>query len=92
MVKLLLVGVGGFFGTTARYGISGLFARSAFPTGTLAVNVLGCLAMGNLMGLVVDKPERIETLLAHLDEMVTEGLVTIENVQTIAYRHSPADS
>ncbi len=36
---------------------------------------------------IVDKPERIQTFLPILDEMVTEGMITLENVHIIAYRH-----
>ena len=38
---------------------------------------------------IVDKPERIETLLPLIDPLIEEGLVTLEKVQVIAYRHSP---
>jgi uncharacterized protein len=37
---------------------------------------------------IVDKPERIQELLPELDGMIQEGLVTLEKVQVIAYRHS----
>jgi len=37
---------------------------------------------------IVDKPERIQELLPELDTMIEEGLVTLEKVQIIAYRHS----
>jgi PII-like signaling protein len=37
---------------------------------------------------IVDTRERIDTLLPHLDEMVDEGLVTLEPVQVILYRHN----
>lgn len=36
---------------------------------------------------IVDKPERIEALLPELDTMIGEGLVTLEKVRVIAYRH-----
>ncbi len=55
MVKLLAVGLGGFVGAIARYGISGWLHRRVegpFPAGTLAVNVVGCLAIGVLMHVV----------------------------------------
>ena len=50
---LLLIGSGGFLGSIARYLLStavgaGTVGRTAFPTGTLAVNVLGCFAIGAL--------------------------------------------
>jgi CrcB protein len=52
---LLLVGGGGFLGSVARYLLSsavgaGAAARTSFPVGTLAVNVLGCLVIGALAG------------------------------------------
>ncbi len=52
MGNILVVGVGGFIGAVARYGLSGLAKRcstTSFPVGTLVVNVLGCLAIGSLM-------------------------------------------
>ena len=56
MVKILLIGLGGFIGAILRYGISGLvqnMTRSiSFPYGTLAVNVIGCLIIGALSQLV----------------------------------------
>jgi CrcB protein len=55
MQKLLLIGAGGFLGSVLRYAVGGLAHRLApgtlFPVGTLAVNVLGCLALGFLHGL-----------------------------------------
>ena len=35
---------------------------------------------------IVDADERINLLLPHLDEMVTEGLVTLEDVRVLKYR------
>ena len=52
MIKLLYVGIGGFLGAVARYGLSGLVqdrVTGTYPLGTLAVNVLGCLLIGWLM-------------------------------------------
>ena len=39
---------------------------------------------------IVDSRERIDTLLPHIDEMVQEGLVTLEKVHVIKYRADPA--
>ena len=58
MNKILLLGTAGFFGTLARYSLQGLvqgIAGSAFPFGTLAVNVLGCFVLGVLNGLFTDR-------------------------------------
>lgn len=55
MNHLLLVGLGGFIGSVARWKLSGwllhLTMQQKFPYPTLAVNVLGCLAIGVLAGL-----------------------------------------
>jgi len=49
----LLVGLGGFAGSVARYGLSVTSQRFSieWPLGTLTANVLGCLAIGILTGL-----------------------------------------
>lgn len=56
LISAALVGSGGFVGAVLRYGLSGLvhrkFPASTFPYGTLAVNMLGCLAIGAFAGLV----------------------------------------
>ena len=56
MVKILLVGSGGFVGSVLRYFLSGviyrlLSSKQVLPYGTLAVNVLGCFLIGFLSGL-----------------------------------------
>lgn len=55
MIKLLMVGMGGFAGSICRYIVSGLSQRlfddPFFPYGTLTVNVAGCLLIGLLGGL-----------------------------------------
>ncbi|MBI4844229.1 MAG: fluoride efflux transporter CrcB [Nitrospirae bacterium] len=55
MIKLLLIGAGGFIGSVSRYLISG-WAHDAlplwrFPVGTITVNVIGCMVIGFLGGL-----------------------------------------
>ncbi|HXI24543.1 MAG TPA: fluoride efflux transporter CrcB [Pyrinomonadaceae bacterium] len=55
MGKLFLAGIGGFIGSALRYSVSGLvqgWSRSIdFPYGTLAVNLIGCFAIGFLSQL-----------------------------------------
>jgi CrcB protein len=49
MAKLALIFVFGGLGSVLRYLVSGWYQKlsgGAFPAGTLAVNVLGCLAIG----------------------------------------------
>jgi fluoride exporter len=56
LINAAMVGTGGFFGAIFRYGLSGLVHRkisfSVFPYGTLVVNLLGCLLIGVISGLV----------------------------------------
>ena len=52
MLKVLIVGIGGFIGSILRYLLSGvsqnLFKAVTFPIGTLIVNILGCFVIGFL--------------------------------------------
>ena len=55
MMRLLAVGAGGFLGACLRWSLAQWAERTwggQFPVGTLAVNTLGCLALGVFMGLV----------------------------------------
>lgn len=54
LLSFLVVGVGGFFGSMARFGLSYLVknvADSPFPYGTFIINILGCFVIGILFGL-----------------------------------------
>ena len=51
MNQIIAIGIGGALGSVARFWMSSWvhsLAGRGFPYGTLAVNVLGCLAMGFL--------------------------------------------
>ena len=51
---MLIAGLGGFAGTCLRFltgRLAHLFLHSAFPWGTFAVNVVGSLLIGLLLGL-----------------------------------------
>ncbi len=51
---LLLIGTGSFIGGVLRYSLSQFIQTkflSAFPFGTLGVNILGCFAIGLVFGL-----------------------------------------
>ncbi len=41
---------------------------------------------------IVDSREKIDMLIPHLDEMVTDGLVRLEKVQVIKYRAGSVDT
>ena len=64
MMNLLLIAIGGAVGSLARYGTAVVFAgppdRTTFPWGTLAANLIGCLLIGYINGLLLDKVLRPE--------------------------------
>ena len=58
MLKILLVGLAGLSGTLLRYWLSDAVVRrygETFPAGTLAVNLLGCFAIGLLFQLMQER-------------------------------------
>ncbi len=58
MKQIVAIGVGGAVGSVLRYGMSTwLYAvvGRGFPYGTLGVNVLGCLAMGFLFVMFLER-------------------------------------
>jgi CrcB protein len=63
--NILLVGVGGAFGSMARYLCVAAVSRSpllaSFPWGTMAVNVVGCFIIGFCGGLAASKQLFAET-------------------------------
>lgn len=64
MIQILAIASGGAIGAVMRYGVSnGVYAVMGrdFPYGTLAVNVLGSLAMGLLYVVFI---ERMDTSVA----------------------------
>jgi hypothetical protein len=72
----------GLAGATVVRGIEGFGAKSHLHTSRI-------LRLSEDLPLVieiVDTDERIEALLPILDEMVEDGMVTIERVQILAYR------
>ena len=62
MVRILLVGLGGGLGAIIRYLVGEFVARRwsglSFPVATMSVNILGCLLLGILVG-VVEASDRI---------------------------------
>jgi fluoride exporter len=63
-MKFLLIALGGAIGSVARYGTGALLLRATektlFPWGTLAVNLIGCLLIGYINGLIDDRILRPE--------------------------------
>ena len=69
-------------GATVLRGPMGFGARSRLHT----AKVLRLSEDLPVVIEIVDSKEKIDELLPHIDEMVTEGLVTLEKVQVIKYR------
>jgi CrcB protein len=67
--RFFLVALGGLVGCIARYWLSGIVQRlgdHGFPSGTLAVNILGSLIIGVVMTLSLERgvlDERLRILL-----------------------------
>lgn len=79
MQAYLVVFVGAGLGGALRHGVNLLAARlwgTAFPYGTFAVNVAGCLAMGLLAGYFALKGEASQSWRLFLTTGVLGGFTT----------------
>ena len=94
MTKVLLLGAAGFVGTLARYFLQGVIqtnAGSAFPFGTLVVNVSGCFVLGLLNGLfterfLIDPQWRICFTIGFCGAFTTFSTLVFETVQLASGR------
>ena len=59
MIKILIIGMGGFLGAVSRHFVSGLAQKISnnpfFPYGTITVNIIGCFFIGLIAALVQNK-------------------------------------
>jgi PII-like signaling protein len=76
----------GMAGATVLRGTLGFGANSRIHT----AKILRLSADLPMVVEIVDNPERIAAFLPDLDAMIGEGLVTLEPVRVIAYRHDPS--
>jgi PII-like signaling protein len=74
----------GLAGATVIRGIEGFGADSRLHT----ARILRLSEDLPIVVEIVDSAEKIERILPILDEMVGEGMVTVERVEVIAYRGS----
>jgi PII-like signaling protein len=74
----------GMAGATVLRGTIGFGAHSRIHT----AKVLRLSEDLPMVVEIVDTPEHIEAFLPDLDNMIGEGLVTLEKVQVITYRHN----
>jgi CrcB protein len=65
MLRVIFIGFAGLVGTVARFGLSELAAKrlgTAFPVGTLIVNILGCFLGGFLFYAIQERTAVSETV------------------------------
>ena len=74
----------GMAGATVLRGIMGFGADSRMHT----AKILRLSEDLPIVIEIVDKSERIAQLLPEIDVMIEEGLVTLEDIRVIAYRHN----
>jgi hypothetical protein len=73
----------GIAGATMLRGLMGYGAASRIHT----AKILRLSEDLPIVVEIVDSKEKIESFLPVIDEMVQEGLVTLENIRVIQYRH-----
>ena len=76
----------GMAGATVLRGVLGFGAHSRIHTS----KVLRLSEDLPVVIEIVDRKDRMDAFLPELDELITEGLVTLEPVRVIAYRHGSA--
>ena len=90
--QILLVGAGGFIGSSLRFVISSWAQRSSFvagfPLGTLVVNVIGCLLIGVLVGIadhrhLLEPGQRLFLAVGVLGGFTTFSAFAIETVSLL---------
>lgn len=74
-------------GVTALHGIEGFGAHGRMHTARIEVLFQGLPVLIQ----AVDVPERIQVALEVVEEMMQEGLVTVQNVTAIRFNKGPED-
>jgi hypothetical protein len=74
----------GLAGATVLRGMTGFGANSRIHT----AKILRLSEDLPIVIEIVDRQDRVEAILPDLDEMLQEGLITLERVRVIAYRHN----
>ncbi|WP_457571471.1 fluoride efflux transporter CrcB [Desulfovulcanus sp.] len=93
MSKIILLGLSGGLGAISRYYIAGLVQNhfnSTYPFGTMAVNLLGCLAFGFIWAFLEDKlflsPSlRLYVLTGFMGAFTTFSTFSFETANLIRY-------
>ena len=77
----------GLAGATVIRGVEGFGASSLIHT----AKILRLSEDLPILIEIVDKEERIQKILPILDEMIGEGLITMERVEIVKYTHEKRD-
>jgi CrcB protein len=92
MRTIIAVGVAGFIGAIARYGIDGLIAQKnggSFPWGTFVVNISGSFVLGLLFAVLVEGRVvvapwiRTATTVGFLGAYTTFSTLTLETLRLV---------
>ena len=78
----------GMAGATVLRGTLGFGANSRIHT----AKILRLSEDLPIVVEIVDRPDRVAEFLPDLERMIGEGLVTLEKVRVIAYRHKKGES
>jgi len=74
----------GMAGATVLRGLMGFGADSRMHT----AKILRLSEDLPIVIEIVDKPEKIQEILPEIDKMIQEGMVTLEKIKVMAYRHN----
>lgn len=86
----VLVAVGGFFGAISRFGVSQWVNRRfavAFPFATLAVNLVGSLLLGILVGSGLGDSWKMLWGVGFMGAFTTFSTFKLESIQLRARKH-----
>lgn len=91
MKSILIVGIGGFIGSIARFLIGNFVqdkSNYSFPIGTLVVNIIGCLLIGLFLGLsekqnLISPELRLFLTIGFCGGFTTFSSFTNDNIQLI---------
>jgi CrcB protein len=91
MKELLYIGIGGFIGSISRYLMQMMISARlpvSFPTGTLLVNLIGCLLIGLFFGYIEHRhwfsPQvRLFITIGFLGSFTTFSTFAFENIELL---------
>lgn len=94
-MPIISVALGSALGGVARYLLSGALqrgTRGSFPTGTLAVNLIGCFILGFVVQYALERPDfspelRLFLTAGFCGAFTTFSTFSVETFDLIEYAH-----